>query len=96
MTSNAPVPQGTPVPHDHIVSTELDGGEGVLVDLNSKRYYQLNETAMLVWKCLEKRQTPQQIVEELTSVYDVTAEHAARSIENLLQSLQTRKLIALR
>jgi hypothetical protein len=84
----------TPVPHDHIVSTELDGGDGVLVDLNSKRYYQLNETAMFVWRGLENGQTIPQIVRELTSAYDVTPEHAASSVETLLQTLQTRKLVA--
>jgi hypothetical protein len=84
----------TPIPHDHIVSTELDDGEGVLVDLNAKRYYQLNETAMFVWSRLENGQTPAQIVAELTRIYDVTAEHAATSVEHLLQHLQTRKLIA--
>ncbi|HVF48447.1 MAG TPA: PqqD family protein [Pyrinomonadaceae bacterium] len=83
----------THVPHDHIVSTELDGGEGVLVDLNAKRYYQLNETAMFVWSRLEEGQTIPQIVEEMTRVYDVTPEHAGTSVAHLLQNLQTRKLV---
>lgn len=81
------------VPHDHIVSTEFDGGEGVLVDLNTKRYYQLNETAMTVWRGLEKGQTLDEIVRAITSVYDVSPEHAVRSVENLLQSLQSYKLV---
>lgn len=82
-----------PTPHDHIVSTELDGGEGVLVDLDAKRYYQLNETAMFIWSLLEKGQTAAQIISELTRVYDVTPEHASRSLENLLQNLRTRRLV---
>lgn len=84
----------THAPHDHIVSTELDGGEGVLVDLNAKRYYQLNETAMFVWSRLEDGRAIPQIVEEMTRVYDVTPEHAATSVVHLLQNLQTRKLIS--
>jgi uncharacterized membrane-anchored protein YhcB (DUF1043 family) len=83
----------TLIPHDHIVSTELDDGEGVLVDLNSKRYYQLNETAMFVWKRLEKGQSLQDIIDDMTKTYDVSAEHAATSVETLLQNLQTRKLV---
>ena len=82
-----------PVPHDHIVSTEFDGGEGVLVDLNSKRYYQLNETAMLVWRSLEQRKTLNDIITEMTNIYEVNPEHAAGSIDQLIKSLQTRKLL---
>ena len=82
-----------PVPHDHIVSTELDGGEGVLVDLNSKRYYQLNETAMLVWRSLEQGKTLNHIITEMTSLYEVNSEHAAVSIDKLIKSLQTHKLV---
>lgn len=82
-----------PAPHEHVVATELDGGEGVLVDLNTKRYYQLNETAMFVWKRLEKRLPLARIVEEMTAVYDVSAERASESVTRLLQSLQSRKLV---
>lgn len=86
----------TPIPHEHIVATDFDGGEGVLVDLNTKRYYQLNETAMLVWRCLERRRTFPEIVAEMIKVYDVTAEHAAASVERLVANLQSRKLVRAR
>ena len=42
-----------PTQSEHVVFSEFDGGESVLVDLRTKRYYQLNETATLVWRCLE-------------------------------------------
>lgn len=86
-------PPDTPLPHDHVVSTEFEGGEGVLVDLNSKRYYQLNETAMLVWRCLEKGLSADDIVEEMTRAYEVTPEHASASLARLLHSLETHKLV---
>ena len=86
----------TPAPHEHVVATEFDGGEGVLVDLNSKRYYQLNETAMLVWRCLEKGLSPAEIVGEMTGAYDVAPDHAARSLEGLLRSLSAHKLVGQR
>ena len=82
-----------PLPQEHIVSTDFDGGEGVLVDLNSKRYYQLNESAMLVWRCIERKLSTDEIVGEMTRVFDVTPEHAARSLEQLLHSLHSHKLI---
>ena len=81
------------IPHEHIVSTEFDGGEGVLVDLNTKRYYQLNETAMLVWRCLEKGKAVEETVEEMTRAYDVSREHATQSVEKLLRNFQSHKLV---
>ena len=82
-----------PISHEHIVSTDFDGGEGVLVDLNTKRYYQLNETAMLVWRCLEKGHSLPEIVDEMMAVYDVTPEHATESVEKLLRELQSYQLV---
>ena len=84
----------TPAPHEHVVSTEFEGGEGVLVDLNTKRYFQLNETAMLIWRCLEKGKSFEQIVEGMTAEYDVTPEHAARSVGAALEKFRAHKLVA--
>lgn len=80
-------------PHDHVVSTEFEGGEGVLVDLNTKRYYQLNETAMLVWRGLERGLSNDEIVREMTDRYDVSPEHASESVERLIGSLSSHKLV---
>ncbi len=85
--------ENTPRPHDHVVYTEFDGREAVLVDLNTKRYYTLNETAMLVWRSLERGRTKDDIVREMTDAYDVTAEHAATSVERLLVSLAAHRLL---
>jgi hypothetical protein len=88
MSSTVPSPQG------HVVFTEFEGDEGVLVDLNSKRYYTLNETATLVWRALEKGLSKEEIVGQLTAAYDVTPEHAAASIDALVNSLRSHKLLA--
>ena len=81
------------MPQEHVVFTEFDEGEGVLVDLNSKRYYQLNETAMLIWRGLEQGKSHAEIVAAVTDRYDVTPEHAAASVERLLHSLESHKLV---
>ena len=85
--------QSIPAPHEHIVFTEFDDHEAVLVDLNSKRYYTLNETAMIIWRGLERKRTREEIIRDITDAYDVTSEHAARSLDNLVASLQARKLL---
>ena len=51
----------------HVVVTDFDGGEGILVDLNTKRYFQLNETAMIVWRGLEQGKSINEIVLDVTS-----------------------------
>ncbi len=81
------------IPHEHIVFTEFDDREGVLVDLNAKRYYTLNETAMIIWRGLESKRTRDEIIREITDAYDVTPEHAAHSLDKLVASLQARKLL---
>jgi hypothetical protein len=77
----------------NVVATEFEDGEGVLVDLDSKRYYQLNETAMLIWKWIEERRTLDEIAAELQRVYEVTEEHARESIARTLRDLIARQLI---
>lgn len=78
----------------HVVVTDFDGGEGILVDLDTKRYYQLNETAMIVWKGLEQGKSLNEIVNEFTSSYEVETDHAAVSVQRLVDSFQTYKLVS--
>jgi hypothetical protein len=85
-----------PLPHEHVIFTDLDGLEGVLVDLNTKKYYQLNETASLIWRGLEKRLPVSQIAKEMTERYDVTLERATSSIETALGHFDDQKLLGRR
>jgi hypothetical protein len=81
------------IPREDVIFTDLDGVEGVLVDLKTKKFYQLNETAILIWRGLEKRMTIDMIVMEMTQVYEVTRDRALSSVESLLRALSTQKLI---
>ena len=78
----------------NVVVTDFDGGEGILVDLNTKRYYQLNETAMLVWRGLEQGKSVNEIVADVTSSYEVETDRATSSVQRLLDSFQTYKLVS--
>ena len=82
------------IPSDQIICTEFDGGEGILVDLNTKRYYELNETALLVWKGLEKGLGIDDIVAEVMVEYDVQPEHARSSVETLMTRLRSYQLVS--
>ena len=82
-----------PLPYEHVIFTDLDGLEGVLVDLNTKKYYQLNETASLIWRGLEKRLPVSHIAKEMTERYEVTLERAMASIETALGRFAAQKLL---
>ena len=83
-------------PGKHVVVTDFDGGEGILVDLNTKKYYQLNETAMVVWKALEQGKSVGEIADDITANYEVAPENATRSVERILANFQTYKLLTAR
>jgi len=85
----------TAIPFEHVIFTDLDGREGVLVDLNSKKYYQLNETASFIWRAVEKHLSPENIASEMTDHYDVSFERATISVNQTLQRLHSEKLLRL-
>lgn len=82
------------IPSKQVVVTDFDGGEGILVDLNTKRYYQLNETAMVVWRGLEQGKTTGEIAADITSSYEVALEKAVLSVERIVDNFQTYKLVS--
>ena len=81
------------VPLKDIVYTDFQGTGGILVDLNTKQYYQLNETGSLIWRGLENGNTLEDIVSEMRTVYDVSSEQAQASVEKLILNLESRKLV---
>ena len=78
---------------DQIICTEFDGGDGILVDLRTRRYYQLNETAVVVWKGLEKGTSIEEIVAEIGTTYDVPPDRARISVEGLIARLESYCLL---
>jgi len=85
-----------PTPFEHIVFTEFDDAEGILVDLNTKKYYQLNETAMLIWKSLENGLSNEKIADEMVRNYDVTPEAALQNVEKAVKDFETYKLVGVK
>ena len=84
------------MPGKHVVVTDFDGGEGILVDLNTKKYFQLNETAMFVWKGLEQGKTVGEIATDITDSYEIALDKATISVERILDSFQTYKLLGIK
>ena len=84
----------TPVPQDHVVFTDLDGVEGVLVDLDSKQYFQLNATASLIWRGVARGLGAARIAEELAAEYEVTLTQARASVDRTLRELLDQRLVS--
>ena len=80
------------IPGKDIVFTDFDG-EGMIVDLNTKQYFKLNETAALIWRNMERAKPIDEIVAELQSRYEVTREQATASIKKLLEKLAANNLV---
>jgi hypothetical protein len=85
-----------PTPQDHVVFTEFDGTEGILVDLNTKKYYQLNETATLIWKGLTQGLAADDIADQIVATYEITPADALQNVETTLARFQSYNLIALK
>ena len=74
------------------VCTELEDG-AVLLNLDSKYYYNLNETGLRIWQILEKPSSPGQITEKLVSEYKVDWDKASASVSRMLEELNNERLI---
>ena len=81
------------IPRDQIICTEFEDGDGILVDLRTRRYYQLNETALLVWKGLENRTTEDEIIGQICADFEVQPDRARRSVKDLITQLYSYRLL---
>jgi len=87
--------------HDHcrtyqknpsVACTELDDG-AVLLNLDTKYYFNLNETGLRIWQIMEDSLNSIEIAEKLAGEYDVDLENAKASVLRLLGELEKEELI---
>jgi hypothetical protein len=69
------------------------GDEAVLLDLNAKRYYRLNESAAVVFRALEEGEGRDGAIRRLIAAFDVGATDAASAVDALLADLSSRRLV---
>ncbi len=75
-----------------VVCTELDDG-AVLLDLDTKYYYNLNETGLRIWQIMEESQDLTEIADKLSNEYEVDIEKAKSSVLKLVEDLENGGLI---
>ncbi len=76
-----------------IVFSLLPDGEGVLLNLKTKKFYTLNSTAAEIWKHYEMGKDIDEIASALHSDYDVELDEARTSVSNFLEELKKFNLI---
>lgn len=82
-------------PNPACLLTELGDGTGVLLDLDTKFYFTLNETGLFVWKTLlaAEGSSPQALAKALTEAFEVTPEQAERDVDALVGELRAAALV---
>ena len=77
----------------HVTATETEHGM-VLLDQRAGRYWQMNDTAALVLRCLIDGGTVEQAVAALRERFPAAAEHAPADVSDLIASLRKAKVMA--
>lgn len=82
-------------PHPACLLTELGDGTGVLLDLETKFYFTLNETGVVVWKRLAEAGsgTSLGLAAVLTEIFDVAETQAIEDVRALVSELLAAGLV---
>ncbi len=68
-------------------------GELVLLDLNTEKYFGLDETGTVFWKALTGSPTIEDAYQELLATYEVEPERLRADLKSLLQELIDQGLL---
>ena len=75
------------------VVASVQGERSVLLDYERGEYYGLNAVATSIWKLLREKRSFADIIDAVTSEYDVSAEAARADVAALLSDLRKRGVI---
>jgi len=78
--------------HDDIRLTAMEG-EGVVLHMGERRYFTVTETGLVILEALKTPRTFEALVDAITNEYDVTTEHAQRSVQAFLDQCLSSSLI---
>ena len=83
------------VPSADVLHQELEG-EMVLLDLNSERYFGLDESGTRIWSLLIEVARPEAVVERMKDEFEVDEQTLRTDVADLLTRLLNRGLIEAR
>jgi hypothetical protein len=79
-------------PSPDVIVREL-GGESVVLDLSSGRYFGLNAVGTRVWQLIQQGEPVNGLIRTLTDEYDADAGDIERDVLALLEDLKARGLV---
>jgi coenzyme PQQ synthesis protein D (PqqD) len=79
-----------------VILTEMNDGTGVLLNMRTKFYYTINETAVFLWKSLDHgaRTTPKALAEAICCEFDVDLTRAEEDVRAVICELLDEELLA--
>ena len=89
------IPVDTPLrAHEKCLLTVLDDGTGVILNLDTKFYFTLNETGVALWQALEGGAgTAHEIARELAQKFEVEETEALDDVRAVLLELVAEHLV---
>lgn len=75
-----------------VLTAHLEG-EAVLLHLETKQYYRLNETGAFIWKCFERGLDTTATAARLIEEFDVDTATAETELQRVLAELRARHLV---
>ncbi len=79
-----------------IVSSQLDDGESVLLNLTTRQYYTINETGSAIWDGIQRGDLLDDIVLDVVARFDVDEKSAREHVNDFLERLVDNGIVATR
>ncbi len=76
-----------------VVATDFEGENAVVLNLATKKYYTLNESATAIWSGIERRLDLAGLVGLLLEEFEVSEDRARESVTYTLARLQAQQLV---
>ena len=77
--------------HEEVVYTNLEDG-AVLLHLETRFYYSLNEVGQAIWRLLDSAESLEDLLQKLVAEYEVGTQQATESVSKFLQELESEQL----
>jgi RNase adaptor protein for sRNA GlmZ degradation len=82
-------------PHEHVLYRPVPGAGGVLLDLERREYFALDDVAARMWEELSDTGVTSSVVETLAAEYDVERTLLEEDVEQFMRTLVERDLVHL-
>ena len=78
---------------EEVIFTQLDRDDGILLNLETKNYYSLNESACLILNALRRGDSEAGIIKKFTNSFGISPARARKDISKIITYLTEEKII---